>query len=228
LGPLSALRERLDSRSYSTKTAGERHIGPARVAGYGSYVIHSSAAPGTPANSKNMSAVYETHLAYALETPHELGKVQHALRMERVGSLQIQLKDPKQPSTNPTVRNVGPDKQPQFPDPLRKLFTTKFIPANPPALLNYSGAELLFIPSHRSVAEQIGEEEESKLRRETHQEEHGEGAGIKKEAGDEHDHDDLDESHEGSDEGHAAAQAALEKLGVEGVVKAGPLEGFWE
>lgn len=181
-----------------------------------------------------MSAVYETHLAYALETPHELGKVQHALRIETVGSLQIQLKDPNQPSTNPSVRDVGKNKQPQFPPALKKLFTTKFIPANPASLLNYSGAELLFIPSHQSVAEQIGDETEQQLRKEAHQDtahakkDEGEEPKVKNDDDDDGERDDIDESHQGAEEGHAMAQAALKKLGVEGVVKAGPLEGFWE
>lgn len=88
---LSTLKERLGPRKYMTKTrgelrlrggerggqltarckTGERHIAAARVAGRGRYIIHSTEAKDTPKASKNMSMVYKTVLAYALQTPHE-------------------------------------------------------------------------------------------------------------------------------------------------------------
>lgn len=232
---VSALKERLNGREYETKTVGTRHIGPSRVAGYGTYILHSAPAPDAPQGSKNMSAVYETHLAYALEVPHELGKVQHDLRIEDEGSFTLQVKNPDAPSTNPAVRNLKSSEKPQLPKPLRALFTTRYIPANPPSLLNYSGAELLFIPSSKSVEEQIGKEAEAELLDEAKKDDVGRGTmttAAKKEnqSGDDEDDDDHDvhEAHHGSDEGHAAAQAALKQLGVEGVVKSKPLEGQWE
>lgn len=41
---------------------------------------------------------------------------------------------------------------------MKHLFTTKFVPASPPSLLDYPGAELLFIPSKHAVEEDVDEE----------------------------------------------------------------------
>ena len=45
----------------------------------------------------------------------------------------------------------------QYPTELKRLFTTKFAPANPTALLDWAGAEVLLIPSRHSVQENIGD-----------------------------------------------------------------------
>lgn len=51
---------------------GTRHVGAARVAGTGSYLLHSIRDPSAPKDSRNASAVYKTRLAYALSLPHEV------------------------------------------------------------------------------------------------------------------------------------------------------------
>lgn len=59
---------------------GTRHIAPARVAGAGKYIIHSTEAKDTPKASKDMSKVYKTVLAYALEAPHKVSSPSPAQR----------------------------------------------------------------------------------------------------------------------------------------------------
>lgn len=93
---MSALRDSLGPKEYETKTRGQwpegdiltsylladtwnsgtRKVGAARVAGTGSYLLHSTRDPTAPKDSKNMSAVYKTRLAYALALPHEVTCVQ--------------------------------------------------------------------------------------------------------------------------------------------------------
>lgn len=97
----------------------------------------------------------------------------------------------------------------QYPKSLFALFTTKFIPANPVSLLNYSGGELLLLPSHAGVEEQVGPAAEGDLLKEAGRV----GNEGKKEE-------------EGGD--HAEAQKALKELRIEGMIKGKALEGHWE
>lgn len=48
-------------------------------------------------------------------------------------------------------------KKPKYPKTLSALFTTKYIPCNPPALLDYPRTELLFIPSHAHPTPELEE-----------------------------------------------------------------------
>lgn len=48
----------------------------------------------------------------------------------------------------------------QYPDELRGLFTTRWIPANPVELLDYSGHELLFISGREHLPDGAEEEVE--------------------------------------------------------------------
>lgn len=105
----------------------------------------------------------------------------------------------------------------QYPETLSDYFTTKFIPANPPALLNYAGAELLFVPGKHAVEEEIGKEAESEVVKEA-EELLLETYDLKNE--------DEDAAEAGA--GHDEAVAVLKELGLDGVLTGRALEGFWE
>ncbi|GAA5852860.1 hypothetical protein JCM8547_004712 [Rhodosporidiobolus lusitaniae] len=201
---LKALKEALGPSTYETKTRGTRHQPGARVTGAGAYVLHSTENP--PENSSNMSAVYHTHLAYELAIPHEIGEVQEALHIESTGSFTLQVKNPDSATTNPIVGNQPKSKHPQFPPALKELFTTKYIPTDPPALLDYPGAELLLIPSKHSAAEAVGENAKKELDEEEKE---------------------LEKEIEG-EKGDSDAKKALKEMGFEGLIEGKALEGHWE
>lgn len=102
------------------------------------------------------------------------------------------------------------------------LFTTKFIPCNPAALLNYPGAEVLLVPSKHSVESEIGEHDEQILA--SHAEEVLKTVQGREESGfKEEDQDEID-----SDRGHEAALKIVRDLGLEGLIEGKALEGHWE
>ncbi|KAM0789160.1 hypothetical protein ACM66B_000009 [Microbotryomycetes sp. NB124-2] len=212
---LGHLRETLGEREYETKTQGTRHVGPGRVAGSGVYLLYSAKASDAPKNTQNASALYQTYLAYAISVPHDLGEVQDALHIEREGAFQLQVKNPAAPSTNPRVRDQPADKQPKYPKVLSDLFTTRYIPSNPPALLDYAGAELLLLPSRKAVVDLLGEEGQQELEQEL--EDESPSAKVKKEDGEGHD-----------ERARQEAQTALKELGLNGKIKGKALEGYWE
>lgn len=101
----------------------------------------------------------------------------------------------------------------QYPEELHKLFKTKFIPADPPALLDYPGAELLLIPSKHTAEQDTSPEakkeldaEEKELERDI-EKQHAEGGGG-----------------DGDDE----AKKVLKEMGFEGLIEGKALEGHWE
>jgi len=97
--------------------------------------------------------------------------------------------------------------RPQFPPELKHLFTTKFIPANPPSLLNYPGAELLLVPSKHTAKEDIGDAAEKEL--------DDEEKALEK---------DIDEQ----DGGGSEAKKVLKEMGFEGLQGVEALQGHWE
>lgn len=94
----------------------------------------------------------------------------------------------------------------QFPPEYKKLFHTKFIPASPPELLDYPGAELLLIPSKHEAVQDIGEKAEKELDKEEK---------------------DLENSIEHQANG-GEAKKALKEMGLEGLIDGKALEGHWE
>jgi hypothetical protein len=71
-----------------------------------------------------------THLAYALELPEQPGPVQRALEIQREASYIVSVKSPEAP--------------------------LRFLPADPPALLDYPGAQLLLIGASANVRAELG------------------------------------------------------------------------
>ncbi|GAA5979066.1 hypothetical protein JCM11641_004962 [Rhodosporidiobolus odoratus] len=201
---LKALKSSLGPSTYETKTRGTRHQPGARVAGSGAYVLHSTENP--PEDSANASAVYHTYLAYELAVPHEIGEAQEALHIHSEGSFTLQVKNPDSQSNNLVVPNQPEVKHPQFPPGLKHYFTTKYIPTNPPALLNYAGAELLLIPSKHKPAQDLGENAKAEL---------------------DDEEKDLEQDIE-KEQGDSDAKKALEEVGLEGLIEGKALEGHWE
>lgn len=229
----------------------------ARIAARGNYIFTSpkSNLDSLPENSKNMSGVYKTYLAYKISVPNELGEVQDELRIEEEGAFTLQIRNPDSKSNNPVVRDPKDNQKPavssshfqfisflpstitshsfnlltditiftflsiekkkQYPKELKSLFTTKFIPSNPPSLLNYAGSEILMIGSSHSVEENIGKEELKELKEEVEKEQEEFYDGNDENGGEEEEVKEI------------AAKKALEELGMEegGVLEA--LEGHW-
>ncbi|BGP32905.1 hypothetical protein JCM10296v2_004690 [Rhodotorula toruloides] len=201
---MKALKEGLGPKTYETKTRGTRHQAGARVAASGAYVLYT--VENYPKDSANESAVYHTYFAYEIAVPHDMGEVQDALHIQHEGAFTLQVKNPEAPSTNPAVGNQPASKHPQFPPEYKKLFHTKFIPASPPELLDYPGAELLLIPSKHEAVQDIGEKAEKELDKEEKE---------------------LEESIEGQKDG-GEAKKALKEMGLEGLIDGKALEGHWE
>lgn len=86
---MKSLKKNLGSYTYETKTMGTRHQPGARVAASGSYILHST--ENYPKDSANMSAVYQTHFAYQVALPHEMGEVQEALHIHPEGVFGLQV-----------------------------------------------------------------------------------------------------------------------------------------
>jgi hypothetical protein len=135
------IEARLQEEEYETRTRGERVAPAARPAGEGVYAIvrHGD----------------HTHLAYALELPEKPGPVQKALEIEREASYILSVKNPEAPS--PPEAGLAPGEAARYPAPLEKLFAgRRFIPADPPELLDYPGAQLLLIGASARVKDELG------------------------------------------------------------------------
>jgi hypothetical protein len=126
----SEIKAALQARTYLTRTRGERVLAPARPAGEGVYAI---------VRHKD-----HTHLAHVLELPAQPGEVQHDLRIEPEASYILSVRNPD--ATAPPGFGLSASRRPDFPEELRERFgRRRFIPADPPDLLNYEGAEVLLI-----------------------------------------------------------------------------------
>jgi len=128
----------LNEQTYSTRTRGERVLPAVRPIGEGVYCI--------VAHGRN------TYFAYALELPAKRGEVQKTLEIEPQASYVVSVKNPDMPGKR-SSREVD------YPKTLKEKFKDlRFIPANPPELLNYEGAELLLIGARTNVAKELGVE----------------------------------------------------------------------
>ncbi|WRT65621.1 uncharacterized protein IL334_002566 [Kwoniella shivajii] len=156
----SALKESFGAYTYETKTRGTRHQGAARPAARGHYILHSPRDELADSPDHNRQRDYKCILAYEITTPsHEdFGKVQEELGIEEKGALVIQVKDPDvQSNNNPRAAGIPRDKRAQYSKKLMDMFRgRRFIPANPPAFLDYQGAEILIITSPHELHDSLG------------------------------------------------------------------------
>jgi len=130
------LDQELVGLEYETKTRGVRHQGPARAVAEGVYAI--------------LEHHRHTHLVYVLELPKELSEVQKAFNLDKEGSFILAVK-------NPDMMFKREGSKPKYPPKLANLFDQKrWIPANPPELLDHRGTEVLFIGAREDLKEEFG------------------------------------------------------------------------
>jgi len=146
---LNKLEEGLGAKTYETKTRGTRHQGPARLAARGAYAIVNKEAK-TPSSR-------ETHLGYHLShpTPDSFGEVQQALGIHTASSFILQIKNPNAPNTSNA--RIGGSKKAEFSEEImhdvfgaggakgRENYGLRFASVDRQEMLDYEGAELLFI-----------------------------------------------------------------------------------
>src|SRR5277367_6395471 len=82
---IKEIHKALDKTTYGTETRGERHLAACRPCGEGVYAM--------------LDYPRHTHLAYVLELPKELGKVQSSFHIEREGSYVLTVKNPQNVGT---------------------------------------------------------------------------------------------------------------------------------
>ncbi|KAI0347954.1 hypothetical protein BDW22DRAFT_1410298 [Trametopsis cervina] len=205
---LAKLQEGLGGKEYETKTRGTRHQGPARIAARGAYAIVNS--EGRTPSSR------ETHLGYYLSHPaaDNFGEVQKALGIHQASSFVLQVKKPDAPNTGPANIGLSKGRRAEFSEEImrevfgkggargRESYGLKFATVERREMLDYEGAELLFIAA-RSGEEGL----ENSL---------GEGRGEA-----------LAEA-EKAEETHSV-DSVLKELAIDAEkIPAAPLEGEWE
>ncbi|ORY27465.1 hypothetical protein BCR39DRAFT_538148 [Naematelia encephala] len=159
----SALKEAFGAYDYDTKTKGRRHQPAARPAARGHYILHSPRDELADSPEHDRQRDFKLLLAYEITTPvHEdFGNVQKELGLEPSGAIVLQIKNPDAPNTNPRAASIPKEKRASYPEKLNGLFHgRRFIPANPPAFLNYQGGELLIISSPHELSDSLGKDGE--------------------------------------------------------------------
>lgn len=127
---------------YANTCVGHRVVGSCRPCGEGVYGI--------------VDHHGHTHLAYALEIPELPGQVQYELNIEKEGSLILSIKNPERPS--PRFGGIPLKSKAQYEKDLQDKFLGRsFIPANPPNLLDYQGAEILLIGASDNLQQDLSE-----------------------------------------------------------------------
>jgi hypothetical protein len=120
----------------------------ARVAGAGRYAIVDHGG--------------HTHLAYALAEPRRRGRIQQELNVRPQASYVVAVRNPDAPA--PPGAGLPPHRRPQYPPELRERFGgRRFIPADPPDLLDHPGAELVLIGAAEDAARELGIELDAPL-----------------------------------------------------------------
>ena len=135
------IERELGEETYETRTRGERIVPAARPAGEGVYALvrHDD----------------HTHIAYALELPERPGPVQKTLNIEKEASYIVSVKNPESPS--PPGVGLPEDEASKYPKALAERFRgRRFLPADPPELLDYPGAQLLLIGAAEDVRAELG------------------------------------------------------------------------
>lgn len=135
------VEDELEELLYPTKTLGAWRVSAARPAGEGVYAIvrHNG----------------HTHLAYALELPHEPGPVQQDLEIQKEASYVLTVKNPEAP-TPPGV-GLSDEQQPRLPAHLQAQFRgRRFAPADPLDFLDQEGTEIMLIGADDAVIDELG------------------------------------------------------------------------
>jgi hypothetical protein len=135
------IEQELEQEEYETNTRGERVRPAARPAGEGVYAL--------------VRHEEHTHIAYALKLPEELGPVQRALQIEMEASYIVAVKNPEAPS--PPEAGFSPEEAAKYPNWLQEKFHgRRFLPIDPPELLDYPGTQLVLIGASADVRGELG------------------------------------------------------------------------
>ncbi|KAI0400242.1 hypothetical protein F4802DRAFT_620249 [Xylaria palmicola] len=131
---LDTLKEEfLSSSDYETKTAGTRHSPAATPAAEGIYAITTTGR--------------ESHLAYMLTLPSELGKLQAELGLREKGSFIISTRNPQYEAPQGTALPKGPDYPKAVQDEFRAL---RWMPSQP-RHLDYVNTQFLLVGESSSI-----------------------------------------------------------------------------
>ncbi|KAI1283955.1 hypothetical protein F5Y07DRAFT_95098 [Xylaria sp. FL0933] len=117
----------LSSSDYETKTAGTRHTPAATPAAEGVYAITTTGR--------------ESHLAYMITLPSELGDVQLELGLREKGSFIISTRNPQYEAPRGTALPAGPEYPKEVLDEFRSL---RWMPSQPHHL-DYANTQFLLI-----------------------------------------------------------------------------------
>jgi hypothetical protein len=96
-----------------------------------------------------------THLAYALELPHEIGDAQRQLNIRPEGSYIVAVRNPEAPA--PPGVGLRPDRRAELPPELRERFRgRRFAPLHPPSFLDHVGTEIVLIGAAADASGELG------------------------------------------------------------------------
>jgi hypothetical protein len=129
------VEEELRRETYDTRTRGERVRPAARPAGEGVYAM--------------VREGRKTHLAWALELPEKPGPVQKTFNIPPEASLAISIKNPET-GGGPRGAQLSEDQKAHYPKSLQKEFRDRKFATEDPHLLDYEGAEIIFIGARRN------------------------------------------------------------------------------
>ncbi|EXJ89851.1 hypothetical protein A1O3_02918 [Capronia epimyces CBS 606.96] len=124
----------LAGSDYVTKTQGTSHSPPATPLAEGVYAITSTGR--------------ESHLAYIITIPGELGEVQKELGLQERGSFILSVKNPSKPQPSNTNLPKGPEYPQELLDEFRDL---RWKPLEP-KYLDYPNTQVLIIGGHWDAA----------------------------------------------------------------------------
>ncbi|KAL6875089.1 hypothetical protein J3F83DRAFT_729836 [Trichoderma novae-zelandiae] len=128
----------LAGAEYETKTKGTRHTPAATPVGEGVYAITTTGR--------------ESHLAYILTLPEELGEVQKDLGVKEQGSFIISTKNPEYPAPASARLPKGPEYPKKIHEEFRDL---RWIPSRPHHL-DYANSQILMIGESSGIGKALG------------------------------------------------------------------------
>jgi hypothetical protein len=135
------IRDDLERKTYETKTRGVRVQPEARAVGEGRYAVADHGG--------------HTHLAYALELPHEPGEAQQLFGICRQASYIVAVRNPDAPA--PPGAGLSSRQRPDLPPEIRERFGgRRFIALNPPDILDYTGVEIVLIGASKDAERELG------------------------------------------------------------------------
>jgi hypothetical protein len=132
------IEQALRQETYDTKTRGARVLPAARPAGEGVYAL--------------LRIDGRMQLAWALELPEKPGPVQKAFNIPPEASLAVSIKNPEK-GGGPRGARLSEEQKADYPKELQKEFRDRRFATEDPRLLDYEGAEIIFVGA-RSNPEQ--------------------------------------------------------------------------